>query len=359
MSIVFECNQWNGGGSILGSGRRMTYTVAVNPDSGSTNAGYDSATMVTVTSTNGVQVGDITFKLDGLEGLGTEAPPLSDATCTFNSPLQPGSTCSFILDISTYNTDPLGTYTLTILASSQGTTGASAQYALTISSPVAPSPVIVSPTDGASFAVNQPFTLIGYARTTAAGAFVGSVPCSQMQFQVTAPDGSTQSYTPTEDQSYPQTGYCDSPQISFSVQGVASITLTASDNGITGTSQVVSVNVVSQQQQQTNPFSFSLGASAQSGALNAYSVSSATFTIQVTISGTPQPVQLSVSGLPSDVTYSFSANPVTPTGSIGTSTLTITTSDATAEGTYTLTISGMAGGITESTTVTLQIVKLA
>src|SRR5439155_219639 len=61
-------------------------------------------------------------------------------------------------------------------------------------------------------------------------------------------------------------------------------------------------------------------------------------------------VDLSLSGLPAGAGYSF--NPASFAGS-GISTLTITTSNSTPAGTYMLTITGTAGSLVHSTTVTL------
>src|SRR5439155_3415830 len=59
-------------------------------------------------------------------------------------------------------------------------------------------------------------------------------------------------------------------------------------------------------------------------------------------------VTLSVSGLPSGGSGSFSPNPAT-----GSSTLSVTTSASTPAATYTLTITGVNGALTQTTTVSL------
>src|SRR5204862_162567 len=59
-------------------------------------------------------------------------------------------------------------------------------------------------------------------------------------------------------------------------------------------------------------------------------------------------VTLSVSGLPSGANGSFTPNPAT-----GSSTLSVSTSPSTPTGTYTLTITGVSGSLTHTTTVTL------
>src|SRR5438445_3081112 len=59
-------------------------------------------------------------------------------------------------------------------------------------------------------------------------------------------------------------------------------------------------------------------------------------------------VSLSVSGLPSGGSGSFTPNPATAS-----STLSVTTSKSTPPGTYTLTVTGVSGALTRTTTVAL------
>lgn len=79
-------------------------------------------------------------------------------------------------------------------------------------------------------------------------------------------------------------------------------------------------------------------------------------TCSVTFVPTPDftsSVTLSVSGLPSGANGSFS--PAIVNSTTTNSTLTITTTGATPEGTYTLTITGIGGGVTNTDTITLQV----
>ncbi|PYN73367.1 MAG: hypothetical protein DMD97_21225, partial [Candidatus Rokuibacteriota bacterium] len=76
----------------------------------------------------------------------------------------------------------------------------------------------------------------------------------------------------------------------------------------------------------------------------------------VTISptgGFTDQVTLSVSGLPTGATGSFTPNPATAS-----STLSVTTSPSTPLGAYTLTITGVSGSLTHTTTVTLVVSPL-
>jgi hypothetical protein len=83
--------------------------------------------------------------------------------------------------------------------------------------------------------------------------------------------------------------------------------------------------------------------------------SSTTYTVTLNpVNGYSGNVSLSVSGLPSKTTGSFSPNPVTLTpGGNGSSVLIIRTQRNGPTGTFTLTITGTAGGLSHSQNVTL------
>ncbi len=357
----------------------MLFSVAVNPGSGSTYAGgantqggygfgaYVTPT-VTVTSVNGVNSAPLTMSVGGLNSqVGTE--DLSGKTCTFSLPLQPGSTCTFNLDIVTNPAAKAATYPLTISAKTPSEGQASAPYALTILPSAAPSPVIVSPPNGASANQYQAVLLIGFAPNTLAGQLGGGgyIPCDQMQFQATGPGagpgGSPKTATPTPDPQY--SGYCDA-QMTFTVLGTVSITLTAKNvqENTVGKSQAVTITIVSSQTTQTNiigthtttvttarPFTFTLTAPSSSVITEGGSPDKITISI-ITTGGSPQPVKLDVSGLPAHATYSLSSNSPTPTTTV---TLTITAPFGTAPGTYTVKITGTPSGGGTPQTVTIQL----
>ena len=76
---------------------------------------------------------------------------------------------------------------------------------------------------------------------------------------------------------------------------------------------------------------------------------SASYAVSITrTGGFPGSVTLSANGLPSGATFSFSPNPATSS-----STLTVQTASSSAAGTYTVTIFGLSGSTSHSTTVTL------
>ncbi|PYT88051.1 MAG: hypothetical protein DMG36_24560, partial [Acidobacteria bacterium] len=97
-----------------------------------------------------------------------------------------------------------------------------------------------------------------------------------------------------------------------------------------------------------NPASnFAIAASPSSQTVTAGGARSYSVAISPT-GGFSGQVTLSVSGLPSGANGSFSPNPASSSA-----TLSVTTSTSTLAGTYTLTISGVSGGLTHSTTVAL------
>lgn len=363
------CSQFVDYGEAFGLGAFMLFTVDVQPATGAVDAGYDTSTTVDVVSVDGVQVGAITMSVSGLSYSGTE--DLSGQTCMFSLPLQPGSRCTYTMNIHTYTTAPPGSYALTITgtpppsavpappSSGLPQLSNSAVYNLIVNPSIPPSPVIVSPVNGASLNVGEN-TLVGYAKSTDT-AELGWVPCSRMQFQVTLSDGSTMTTgvaglpPPTEDPSYQQTGYCDAT-IYLSVLGSAKVTLSAANlAGVQGTSTPVGVNIVSAQ--QPGPFTFALSVTPSSYAIDRGGRGSFTVTVIAT-GGTPEPVLLSVSGLPQDVTYTLSSTTVTPTTTITTLTLTINAATTTPLGSYTITITGTGGGSTASTTIQLAVASL-
>ena len=78
---------------------------------------------------------------------------------------------------------------------------------------------------------------------------------------------------------------------------------------------------------------------------------STTYTVAVNrTGGFAASVSLGVSGLPPGATGSFSTNPTT-----GSSTLSVRTSSSTPAGTFALTVTGTAAGVTRSTSTSLQV----
>jgi len=223
---------------------------------------------------------------------------------------------------------------------------------------------IVAPLDGSQLNAGQAYTLTGYATLNSGGPHLvpSYAPCSQMQFRGIAPDGSIQAASPTPDQSYQQTGYCDA-QMSFDVIGRTIIRLWVRDpsNGNLGVASVnvtvASTTAVTSEGTTTTqvlPFTFQLSTTTSSAIVTAQVPAAVTVVVTIT-DGSPQPVELSVSGLPSGASYTFNVNPVLPTA---TSTLTITVgynTPPTFPTPDTITITGTGGGNTVSTSIQLYI----
>ena len=95
--------------------------------------------------------------------------------------------------------------------------------------------------------------------------------------------------------------------------------------------------------------------SASPGSVSVAPGNSGTSTVTVAISGGfNSAVALSATGQPAGVTVSFTPPSIAAPGS-GTSTMTMAVASTTAIGTYPITVTGMGGGITQTTTVTLTV----
>ena len=322
------------------------FTMEIQPSTGTVNAGYDTSTMVNVISVNAVQTAPIAMRVDGwMTFLGTE--DLSGMTCTFGLPFQPGTRCSYTMNMHTSPTASPGSYDIKITASGPQQ-DQSLMYNLIINPTPSPTPVIVSPAQGGS--LNQGVnTLIGYAHGTDSGELW--VPCSRLQFQVTFSDGTSMQAMPTEDSTYQHTGLCDWTG-DLTVSGPATVTLSATNQaGVKGTANA-DFSIVGSQ--QTSKFTFTLSVTPSTlivtlGGQESYGV------VLTATGGVPQPVYVTVSGLPDGVTYTLSTSPATPTIIV---TLTINVSSNAPLGSYEITITGSGGGSTASQTVQLDIANL-
>ncbi len=313
----------------------MTFTVEDHPGAGSVTAGGMASTRVNVTSVDGVVGGPITMSVGGMNpggggSLGTEdltghhCTPSTSTTIFGFTYVQPGSNCMLSMDVSTNPAASPGTYTLTIKGSPPANVPDSATwsvvnigsednapYQLTIQKPGPPIPVIYTPSNLQSYPEKSPVTLIGYAIQYLQGQLAPSyLSCSQLQFQAAG-----QKVTPTPDSSYQMTGYCDA-QMTFTVTGSVSITLTATNKqGQTAAVEVI-INIVSSTGiSGATPFTFTLTASPQDSGITVGGSSSHIMVHITCLTGcsSPQPVHLQVSGLPSQAKTSFDVNTPHPT----------------------------------------------
>ncbi len=131
--------------------------------------------------------------------------------------------------------------------------------------------------------------------------------------------------------------------------GAYTITVTGTGGGVTQTAKI-SLTVTS-----SNPAAFTVSASPTS--LTIARSSSGTSTIATVASGSfNSAISLSASGKGNGETITFSPSSIAAPGS-GTSTMTIKTTSRATLGTRTITITATGGGITHTTTVSLDVIK--
>ena len=240
------------------------------------------------------------------------------ATYSFSS--DPTTASSSNLRIDTTTTTATGTRTLTISASATGVTIAPIPVTLTVTPPQS---VILSatPTSGTVAAGRSATYTININRTS----FWNPVSLSLSGL----PSGTQYSFSPNPASG--QVATLTIPTTYATPVGTYTLTISGTATGVTIAPISVTLTVTP---------SLILSATPTSRTITAGH--SATYTINIDRTSFLNPVSLSLSGLPSDAQYSFSLNPA----SGQTSTLTITTAHAKPVGTYPLTISGTAIGVT-------------
>lgn len=122
----------------------------------------------------------------------------------------------------------------------------------------------------------------------------------------------------------------------------------------TGTANPATITMngpITQTANFAQPFAFSISVSPSSGSTQQGGSVTATVTVTL-VSGSTQTVSLSASGLPSGTSVTFNPSSGKPTF---TSTITISTSSSTPSGTHTIIITGSGGGLSKTTTYTLEI----
>jgi hypothetical protein len=263
-------------------------------------------------------------------------------------------------------------------ASASVQTGGTKQFSATgydqFSQPVSPQPTFIwSVSGGGSISASGLFT----AGSTAGGPFTvtaasGSVSGTASVAVTALPVLTTITVSPASasvqtggTKQFSATGYDQfsqpvSPQPTFtwSVSGGGSIsasglftagstaggpfTVTATSGSVSGTANVTVTSV-------PPDFSLSAGPSSQSVKRG----NTATYTVTITpANGFNGSVTLSLTGQPSGSTVTFTPNPATST-----STLTVKTLSTTSRRTYTLTIKGVSGSLSHTTTTSLTVTK--
>jgi hypothetical protein len=285
-----------------------------SPASQTVAQGASTSYGVTITPVGGFN-GQVTLSVSGLP---------SDATGSFTT--NPATTSSS-LSVTTAATTPTGSYTLTLTGTS-GTLTHTTTVTLVVTVPpdfsIAGSPssqtvirgsnttygITISPS--ASF--TSPVTLsVAGLPTAATGTFAPNPSTSSSTLTVT-----TTTTTPA---------------------GTYTLTITGVGGGLTRTTTVTLVVNL--------PPDFSLSGSPSSQTV--IQGGSTSYGITITPSGGfGGQVTLSVAGLPTGATGSFNTNPATTSSSLA-----VTTAVTTPAGTYTLTITGVSGTLTHTTTVSL------
>jgi hypothetical protein len=291
------------------------FAMSVSPSSKTVTPGGSTSYSVTINSGGGF-AGQVTLGVSGL-------PSGASGSFTPNP-----ATTSSTLSVTTSTSTPTGTYTLTITGVS-GTLTHTTTVALVVN-PLpdftfngSPSSRTVTPGESTTYSVTIAPT----------GGFAGNVALSVSGF----PSGGSGSFS-----SNPATASSTLQVMTDPTTPTGTYTLTIT--GVSGTlTHTATVALV------VSPPDFAVSASPASRTVTQVGSTSYGVTISPTAGFTGQ-VTLSVSGLPTGASGSFAPNPATAS-----STLSVTTSASTPTGTYPLTITGVSGGLTHTTTVTLTV----
>jgi len=302
------------------------YTLTASPASQSVTQGNSTTYTVTVTPTGGF-TGTVALSLSGLP---------AGATGTFNPQSLPSGNST--LTVTTSSTTPTGSYPLTITGTSTGGPTHTASVTLVVNPQIvgdfsitaSPASQTVTAGNGTSYT----------ATVTGSGGFNGVVTFSASGL----PSGASASFNPTS-----VTGSGSSTMSVTTSAGTPAGTYTLTITGTSG-SLVHSTTVTLVVNPAPQP-DFTISVSPTS--LNVTRGTTGQYTVTISaVNGFSGTVNLSVSGQGSRVTPTF--NPTSVTGS-GTSTLSVRVSFRATRGTRTLTITGISGSLSHSTTATLVI----
>lgn len=298
----------------------VDFSISAAPSSQSVLQGNSTSYTITQTAING---------FSAIVGYGVSGLP-TGASASFN-PANVTGAGTTTLSVTTATTTPVGSYTLTILAT-DGVNNHSTTVTLVVLQPdfsLSASPAAQSINVGGSTSYNITQTALnGYAGT--------------VSFSVSGlPAGATPTFTPASvsGSGAATLGIATTASVA---PGTYGLTITGTDGTL---SHAASVTLI------ISTPDFSLTATPSSQTINQGSPTSYTVTLNP-ISGYSGTVTFSASGMPAGVTANF--NPVNLTAS-GSTALNITTAFNTVPGTYPLTITGTDGTLTHTTSVTLVI----
>jgi len=303
-------------------GSAPDFTATVSPTSVSTPQGGTVSYDVSVAPVNGF-AGNVSLSLNGLTP--------TQATWSFTPPVIATGAGSAQLTVSTAASIPGGTYPLTITATS-GATVHSVPATLVVTAP-ADFGLTASPASRTVVAGKGTAYTIG---VTSLNGFTGNVSLSLTGLPSNV---GTATFNPTViagagSSQLTVTTLAASPGATFN------LTITGTAGGLSHTRSVTLV---------VTARDFVLAVSPST--VTVTRGQSAIYTVAVAVvGGSVGPVAMAVAGLPAGTTATISPNPV---GSPGGSTLTVRTTRSTPRATYTLLVTGTAGGFIHQTSTQL------
>jgi len=299
-------------GANFSAASNPDFSLSVLPSSQTLIQGNSTSYNLTVNPNNGFS-DQVTLSVTGLPtGVsGTFSPNPATSTCT--------------LSVTTATTTPVGTYTLTITGIS-GSLTHTTTATLVVTAPdfsLSASPTTQTVVQGSATSYNLTINPVN--------GFAG-----QVTFSVSGlPTGASGTFSPNPATS---TSALSVTTSTTTPAGTYAVTITGVSGSLTHTTTVTLIVAAPD---------FSLSASPSSQTVPQGSPTNYNFTINP-INGFTGQVTFSLSGLPTGADGTFSPNPATST-----SALSVTTSASTPAGTYTVTITGVSGSLTHTTTVTL------
>jgi len=314
--------------SALAGSATSGFSLSASPNSVSVVQGNSGTSTITSTVTGG---------FDSAVTLSASGQP-TGVTVTFGTNPITGAGIS-TLTLTVASTAATGTSTITVTGTS-GSTVETTTVSLTVTAAASPNFTLsASPT---SVSVVQGNNGTSTITTTVSGGFNSAITLSASG----QPTGVTVGFSPTS-----ITGAGTSTMTltvgSTTAPGTHTITVTGTSGSTTHTA-TVSLTVTA-----SSTGAFTISVSPTSGYLDQGQSGYAVVTTTVS-GGFDWAIALSATGVPSGVTYSFSPASIAAPGS-GTSDFNLTVSRSAPIGTYSITITGTGGGLTHTTTLTLQI----
>jgi subtilase family serine protease len=315
INVANLVNSWPGSAPV------PDFTLSASPSSVTVTQGGSGNTTIAVTPANGFS-GSVTLSASGLP---------SGVTASFAT--NP-TTSTSLLTLASSAAAATGTVTITVTGAS-GSLTHSTSVSLTVNA-AAPPP---------DFSLSAFPTGVTITQGTAGGSTVTITPANGFAGSVTLsasglPSGVTASFNPNPTAT---TSALTLSASATAATGNFTVTISGASGNLTRTTTVsLTVNAAPQPD-------FSLSSSPST--LNVARGSKATSTVSITrLNGFSGNATLSASGLPKGASASFNPNPATTT-----STLTVKVNRSVALGTFTVTINGISGSRSHSTTITLSI----